>query len=347
MLNVLLIGALDFPNVPKAGDAIKNRFLLDWFRQNFKKVDYVDTQKWRKNPFILMKLFFLLLVSRIDNIIVSASNESAYKIIQILAKWNKKGSKVYYFMIGGYTPIKIRKGIFKVEPFKKLDKIVVEADKVKDFYAEVGLYNTYRVYNFKSTKYQADISKPHEGKIKFVFLSRLTELKGIFHILESVRTLNADGLRDAFQVDFYGSFDNGVKERFNNEIETVPNADYKGFLDLKIDSNYDVLASYDAMLFPTMHPTEGFPGIIADAAIAGVPVIAANWNYAKELVEDCGCGFVFPVGDNKALTDWMRFAINNREKLQTMRLNCVSRSAIYRTDNVLTSQLVDELEMKR
>lgn len=347
MLNVLLIGALDFPNVPKAGDAIKNRFLLDWFRQNFKKVDYVDTQKWRKNPFILMKLLFRLLFCKIDNIIVSASNESAYKIIRILAKLNKKGSKVYYFMIGGYTPIKIKKGIFKVEPFKKLDKIVVEADRVKEFYAEVGLYNTYRVYNFKPTAYKADISKPHEGKIKFVFLSRLTELKGIFHILESVKALNAEGLQDAFQVDFYGSFDNGVKDRFNNEIKDVPNADYKGFLDLKIDSNYDVLASYDAMLFPTMHPTEGFPGIVADAAIAGVPMIAANWNYAKELVEDCGCGFVFPVGDNKALTDWMRFAINNREKLQTIRQKCVSRSAIYRTDNVLTSQLIDDLEMKR
>ena len=347
MLNVLLIGALDFPNVPKAGDAIKNRFLLDWFRQNFKKVDYVDTQKWRKNPFILMKLLFRLLFCRIDNIIVSASNESAYRIIRILDKLNKKGSKVYYFMIGGYTPIKIKEGIFKVEPFKKLDKIVVEADRVKEFYAEVELYNTYRVYNFKPTTYKADVSKPHEGKFKFVFLSRLTELKGIFHILESVRVLNSEGLRDTFQVDFYGSFDNTIKDTFCSEIETIPNAEYKGFLDLKIDSNYDMLASYDAMLFPTMHPTEGFPGIIADAAIAGVPVIAANWNYAKELVEDCGCGFVFPVGDNKALTDLMRFAINNREKLHSMRQKCVSRSAIYRTENVLTSQLIDDLEMKR
>ena len=116
---------------------------------------------------------------------------------------------------------------------------------------------------------------------------------------------------------------------------------------MKIDSNYDVLASYDAMLFPTMHPTEGFPGVIADAAIAGLPVIAANWNYAKELVEDCKCGYVFPVGDNQALTDLMRFAINNRSALQDIRQSCVNRSMIYRTDYILTSQLVDDLGMKR
>lgn len=346
-INVLFIGALNFPNVPTAGDAIKNRLLLDWFKRNFEKVDYVDTQRWRKNPFVLMKLVFRLLFSRIDNIIVSASNESAYKIICILDKLRLTQTKVYYFMIGGYTPIKIKQGVFRREPFQKLEKIVVEADRVKDFYAEVGLFNTYRVYNFKSTKYVADVSILHDGKFRFVFLSRLTELKGVFHILESVKTLNSEGLEDLFEVDYYGSVDDEIKERFFNEIETVPNASYKGFLDLKNDSNYDILVGYDTMLFPTMHPTEGFPGVIADAAIAGLPVIAANWNYAKELVEDCGCGYVFPVGDNKALTDLMRFSMNNREKLQIIRQNCVSRSSKYRTDNVLTEELLNDLGMKR
>ena len=347
MLNVLLIGALDFPNVPKAGDAIKNRFLLDWFRQNFNKVGYVDTQRWRRNPFILVRLVFLLLFCKIDNIIVSASNRSAYKIIRILAKLGKKNTKLYYFMIGGYTPIKIKQGIYKVEPFKRLDKIIVEADKVKEFYAEVGLYNTFRVYNVKTTAYKADVTKLHNGRIRFVFLSRLTELKGIFHILNSVRTLNSEGLQGKFQVDFYGSFDKSIEDRFRKEIEVVPNAEYKGFLDLKVDSNYGVLAAYDAMLFPTMHPTEGFPGVIADAAIAGLPVIAANWNYAKELVEDCKCGFVFPVGDEQALTDLMRYVINNRQGLQEIRKNCVSRSNMYRAENVLTPELIADLDMRR
>jgi len=345
--NVFFIGALDYPNVPKAGDAIKNRILLDWFRANFSTVRYVDTQQWRKNPFILFKLLRILLFCKIDNIVISTSNQSAYRIICFINKLKLKNTKVYYFMIGGYTPIKIKQGIFKVEPFKMLEKIVVEADRVKEFYAEVGLHNTYRVYNFKSTSYQADVSRPHQGKIRFVFLSRLTELKGIFHILNSVRQLNAEGLKNHFEVDFYGSFDDTVKERFTEEISSIPNAKYNGFLDLKVDSNYDILASYDAMLFPTMHPTEGFPGVIADAAIAGVPVIASNWNYAKELVDDCSCGFVFPVGDNDALTDLMRFAINNRNRLQDVRRNCVERSIIYRTDYILTPALIRDLKMKQ
>lgn len=346
--NILFIGALNYPGIATAGDSIKNRLLLDWLKQYFKRVCYVDTQTWRKNPFILCKLLFFLLFYKIDNILVSTSNQSAYRIICFIDALKLKDTKVFYFMIGGYTPIKIKQGFFRVEPFTRLERIIVEADKVKDLYAEVGLYNTFRVYNFKSTLYRADVTCPHEGKIKFVFLSRLTELKGIFHILESVKALNSEGIGYRFEVDFFGAFENKeVEYKFTNEISSINNASYKGFLDLSKDSNYEVLASYDALLFPTMHPTEGFPGVIADAAFAGLPVIAANWNYAKELVQDCGCGFVFPVGDNLALTDIMRDTINHRERLQEIRKNCVMRAELYRTDKILTPDLIDMIGMKR
>ena len=342
---VLFIGPLDFPNIPQAGDAIKNRLLLEWFRQGFRYVDYIDTQKWRKNPFILVKMLIRILFDKIDNIVISASNESAYRIICFLARLNKKDSRLFYFMIGGYTPIKIKQGVFKAEPFKKLERIIVEADKVKEFYKDVGLNNTFRVYNFKSTDYKANVSEPHEGVFKFVFLSRLTELKGIFHILESARRLNAEGLQDRFLVDFYGRIDEDIKDRFLKGVESIPNVSYKQFLDLRDESNYEILAQYDVMLFPTMYPTEGFPGAIADAAIAGLPVIAANWNYAKELVENPGCGFVFPVGDNDALTSLMAYSIDNRKELQGIREACVIQSKKYRASFVLTPELIRDLGM--
>ena len=250
-------------------------------------------------------------------------------------------------MIGGYTPIKIKKGIYSAEPFKSLERIIVEADRVKDFYHEVGLDNTYRVYNFKPTSFCADVTTPHEGKFRFVFLSRLTELKGIFHILESTRQLNESGYQNRFSVDFYGRIDSDVEKQFLKEVDSIENANYCGFLNLNEEGNYEVLAQYDAMLFPTMHPTEGFPGVIADAAIAGVPVIASNWNYAKELVEDCGCGYVFPVGDNDALTQEMEKAILNRKGLQAMRAQCVRRSQEYRVENILTRDLIDGIGMKK
>jgi hypothetical protein len=40
--SLLFLGALDYPNVPQAGDAIKNRFIVDLFRRELKGVDYTE-----------------------------------------------------------------------------------------------------------------------------------------------------------------------------------------------------------------------------------------------------------------------------------------------------------------
>jgi len=341
---LFFIGALDYPNVPKAGDAVKNRFLLDFFRKELGGVSYVDTQNWKRNPLILLNVLWKLLFCRFDNIVISTSNVSAYRLIRLTTSMHLK-SRIYYFMIAGYTPVKIKEGIYKAEPFHKLERIVVEADKVKELYHEVGIDNTYRLYNFKPVLYVPDISEKRKGKLRFVFLSRLTELKGVFHILESVRTLNALGMENLFEVDFYGRIDSDIEARFMSAVETLPNACYRGFLDLNHAEGYKVLAGYDAMLFPTMHPTEGFPGVIADAAIAALPVIASNWQYADEIIGDGRCGMLFPVGDNNALTDRMKSVIDDRSILEPMRRNALERSSMYDVDKVLTKRLISDLKM--
>lgn len=340
------IGALDYPKNPQAGDAIKNRYLLDFFRRELEKVSYTDTQNWKKNPLILIEVLCKLLFCRFDNIVISTSNVSAYRLVRLTTSLHLK-SRIYYFMIGGYTPVKIKAGIYKADPFRKLERIVVEADKVSDLYHELGIDNTVRLYNFKRVLYTPDISKPHTGKVRFVFLSRLTELKGIFHILQSVRDLNAAGYQDRFEVDFYGRIDDDVKERFHDQVNALENVSYKGFLNLNQADGYETLAGYDAMLFPTMHATEGFPGVIADAAIAALPVIASDWRYAQEIIGNSRCGVIFPTADNKALTDVMREVIENRQVLEPMRKNALERSNEYNVDKVLTRDFITLLGMDK
>lgn len=345
MKDLLFIGSLNYPEIPQAGDSVKNQYLMDYFRKHFSAVDYIDTNNWDKKPYKLIQIFFSIVFMPYRNVVISASNESAYKIISFISKLPSK-KKFYYFMIGGYTPIKIKQGIYKAEPFKKLEKIVVEADRVCDFYHEVGLDNTLRVYNFKPFSFKPDVSIPHTGVVKFVFLSRLTEMKGVFHIVDCAKQLNQMGYSGRFVVDFYGRIEKEIEQKFMQEIWVVENINYKGFLNLKEETNYTVLSEYDAMLFPTMHPTEGFPGVIADAAIAGVPVIAANWNYAEEIIGDGKCGYLFPVGDKSALLEKMVFAIEHRDTFQAIRPRCVAQAQLYNMDNVLNEDLLHKLNMK-
>ena len=340
------IGALDYPNVPQAGDAVKNRFLLDFFRKELGQVSYTDTQNWKKNPFILVKVLWELLFCRFDNIVISTSNVSAYRLIRLTTSLHLK-SRIYYFMIGGYTPVKIREGIYSAAPFRKLERIVVEADKVIELYKEVGIDNTYRLYNFKPVYFVPDISVRHKGKFRFVFLSRLTELKGIFHILESVRILDSVGMESLFEVDFYGRMDADVEERFNKGVNSLPNVKYKGFLELNDAEGFKTLSGYDAMLFPTMHPTEGFPGVIADAAIAALPVIASDWQYAEEIIGQGRCGILFPVGDNAALSEIMKSVVEDRSILEPMRARALERSRMYDVEKVLNIKLLENLGMNK
>lgn len=344
--SIFFIGALDYPNVPQAGDAVKNRFLLDFFRKSFDgSVDYADTQKWKKNPLVLAKVMGCLLFRRYENIVISTSNVSAYRLVRLTTSMHLN-SRIYYFMIGGYTPVKIRDGIYRPEPYRKLERIIVEADRVKELYKEVDIHNTYRLYNFKPVYMTPDVSTPHEGKVKFVFLSRLTRLKGIFKILEATAKLNAEGLQDQFVVDFYGRVDNDVHEEFVKGADAIANVSYKGFLKLDSASGYNTLSEYDAMLFPTMHPTEGFPGVIADAAICGLPVIASNWAYAEEIIGDGKCGILVPTGDADALADAMRRVVSDRSILQQMRVRSLERSALYDVSKVLSEELLTDLGMK-
>ena len=48
----------------------------------------------------------------------------------------------------------------------------------------------------------------------------------------------------------------------------------------------EVLKNYFALLFPTYYEGEGFAGTLIDALAAGVPVIASDWRYNPEIVED-------------------------------------------------------------
>lgn len=339
--DILFIGALDLPNIPSAGDTVKNQYLLEYIR-TYRSVDYIDTFCWRKKPTLLFTIICKALFGGYNAIIYSVSNISAYKLTRLFSILPIK-SKLIYSMIGGYTPIKIASGEYSAKPFKKLDKIIVEADKVIELYDRVGIQNTLRVYNFKPFTYVPDIGVNRCGKVKFFFLSRITEMKGAFLICDAVNSLNKLGYGRNFSVDFYGPISSEIKERFLSVLNELPNVSYKGFLDLRNESNYSVLADYDAMLFPTMHLTEGFPGVIADAAIAGVPVIAAEWNYADELLIKPNCGYVIKKGSANELADKIKCVIENRSENDLLRANCIKQAEMYKMSNVLTEKLLYEI----
>jgi len=99
---------------------------------------------------------------------------------------------------------------------------------------------------------------------------------------------------------------------------------------------YQELSAFDMMVFPTYWQGEGFPGVIVDAFIAGLPVLASDWNLNSEVIEDGVTGLLFPAKDMIQLCDKMKYVIENRDILIPMRNKCLERARAFHSDTVLS-----------
>ena len=100
------------------------------------------------------------------------------------------------------------------------------------------------------------------------------------------------------------------------------------------------------MLFPTYWPGEGFPGIIVDAFIAGLPVIATDWAHNSEIIEHQQTGIIIPPHNAEDLAKQMLFFTENPSELQRMSSNCQNLAQQYDTRHVLTEKLMGMILFK-
>lgn len=340
---LLLIGAVHTGSKPRGGEEYKNQLLVEFLRSRY-TLQVIDTIHWKKRPKVLVRLVLHLLFRSYNRIIISASSASAYRLIQFLNIFPQLIRKTIYLVIGGYYPGAVLRGVYKASYYQRLYKIVVQGHYLKQILHETDLKNNVSVMpNFKPTK--GIVYKKRgaiEPPIRFVFISRITEPKGVLTIFEALEKLKVNQQSQSFTVDFYGPIESSFQDIFNRRLsEFASFCTYKGYLDIMGDPNsaYKTLSSYDCMLFPTFWQGEGFPGVIIDAYLCGLPVIASNWNMNREVIEDGVTGFIIPTQDSEALMQAIIRVIQHPEILCQMREQCFNRAFEYGYDEVLSRDL--------
>ncbi len=337
MHRILFIGAVNKGQLPAGGEEYKNQLLVKrlWLDS---RLTVVDTFNWKKNPIVLFKLLLFIWFFNYDKIVISASSASTYRLVQFLNFFPHLLSKTHYFVIGGYFPegLKIKKYLSKY--YKGLKSIVVEGEILKDQILKVDqLQNVSVISNFKefdlwNLKSTADFLLNTK---RFVFISRISKSKGVDTIFEAVKILNLEGLKGSFIIDFYGKIESEFEFEFRQGLLDT-GSNYMGYLDLMNHTAeaYKTLNKYDVMLFPTYWMGEGFPGVIIDAFVSGLPVIATDWNMNKELIEEEETGMIIPIKDGMALASAMsRFIIEDNLSLR-MSKNCSEKAAQFHIDKV-------------
>ena len=345
MNKVVFIGPYGGGKVPTNGASIKNYHIIKVLQSMGIKATLIDTEKWRRNPLILLRVLWYSIVWRKAKFIVSTSNQSAYYLLSILTLFPSKRDVVYW-VIGGNVANWIKEGRLRAKPFMAASHILCEGDSMKTVFGEMGISNVITVPNFKHITYQPRRNSARSQELRFVFLSRVDESKGCDVIFQAVKCLNNDGMKSRFNVTFYGPIADTYKAKFYRQIEEIENVTYGGFIDLRDVKNYDYLVNYDVMLFPTFWYNEGFPGVLIDAFIAGLPIIASDWNLNKDLVQDGITGLVIPPKDANSLSSAMKYLIENRQVVEDMSLLCAAKAMEYDTNHVLTQELFDKVGIK-
>lgn len=346
MKQILFVGWVNQGKAPVDGETTKNQYIIAELKK-YCKVTVLDFYEKSSHPWVYAQALWALLAKPKATIIFSTSAKNVYAILRLFKRLRVRRD-IIYWVIGGAFAKHIKGGRFRADVFNYIKYNLVQCHSMIGELKEAGVTNGRFVSNFKPIPYYPDLEKALEARAKsktlcFVFLSRVMPDKGCDYILEAVQRLNAKGLQHCFSVNFYGKIDAAYREQFLKEAGLLENVAWHGLLDLRSNKGYDTLASYHAMLFPTFHPTEGFAGVMIDAFIAGLPVLASDWAHNAEAVTDGKHGIIYPVHNVEALTSVMEKCISGQVDLQAMARNVRAEAPKYEAKNVITEDYLKSI----
>jgi glycosyltransferase involved in cell wall biosynthesis len=169
----------------------------------------------------------------------------------------------------------------------------------------------------------ADDNPDHEAEEcrRFVFVGLVRPVKGIQEIIDAGERLGGDVV-----VDVYGPLRDGLSEETFEGLERVR---YLGVL--PSDEVVSTMSQYDALLLPTYHEGEGYPGVVLEAFRAGLPVVCTRWQALPEVVDET-CGILVAPRNAEELHDAMERLIRDPALFKRLREGAKRRRDLFSSE---------------
>ncbi len=293
----------------------------------------LDSCGWQKNP-LKMVMNCRKLLSECENVIMMPARKG-FKVFPRVFETLNKGlnRKLHYVVVGGWLSDRLESNPGLIPPIKKLDRVYVELEQMRDKLIALGVTNTVYMPNFRKTNALTpneliySTSEPY----RLCTFSRIIREKGIEEAIEAVRYVNNKLNRTVYTLDIYGMVEPVYQSRFDEIAKTFePYITYKGFIDTNDSTNE--LKSCFALLFPTFCEGEGFAGTIVDAFAAGVPVIATDWHYNASIIRHLVDGMVYDSSNPELLGEILLEIHNKPDTINNMKINCLERTCHFEPD---------------
>jgi glycosyltransferase involved in cell wall biosynthesis len=326
-----------FNSIKPNGADFKNKLIIKYLNLNFTSTKTLNTNYWNRNPLVILKIFKELVFGNSSVYIFSLNTKSAFLIFKIIRWFNLlKDRKLIYFVIGNTLIKGIKESIYDKKYLEIFDQILIEGKVNAKFLNEIGLENAKFFPNFKEVnKIKRNFKKELQPNIKFIFISRVCEEKGVTLILESFKKLEKTNI----SIDFFGPISEEYHDFFIKEVNLNRQINYCGIIDLFNYKSYEKLMGYDVFLLPTHWVGEGYPGAFIDAFILGAAVVATDWNLNTEILKNNYNSIIIEPKSVDQLSDAMRILIENPKTLIRMKKNSFDSADNFDLDFVFDKYL--------
>lgn len=282
----------------------------------------IAISRLNKKPFFsgslhqLINILLALLPGQALIIGISSKGGKSRTLKKLLYQLNRKTmQRSLYFMMGGTEANRIAENTDEIEWYGNYKTIYVETESMVSVLNDVGLNNAEYFPNCREKYLIPPVWNSQQGKMKCVFFSLIECQKGIDLIIEVAKnTPNMDYF-------FYGVINPKDEAYFKKAVDELDNICYKGVFVGNNEETYEELRKYDVLLFPTRWKTEGVPGIIVEAKMAGIAAIVSNQSYNAELVKDGEEGIVLKENTKEALLEAVEKLNMDRVLLQKLKQN--------------------------
>lgn len=310
---------------PYGGATVKCKLFNNLLQNSGYKTKIIDIYEASRNKY---KIFLVILecmkVFHSDTPIVYCLDSKRLRAVMMLQNlFGNSLKRTTVLVIGGVFHQIITEYPTFEKKLKKVKSLWVETEGMKKKLTKMGFAN---IEVFPNPKLGDGCCEPKlsndNDPLRLVFFSQISKEKGVRDIIKLIELLDADKTI-CYEMDFYGHIVPEIKKEFDIFVQKSENVNYCGVFDSTTSNVYKKLNEYDLLLFPTHWKCEGIPGILVEAKMAGLTIIASDLSYNSEIVQtDKEEGFLIRGNYAEEMYEIVRMCASDRKLLY--KLKCCS-----------------------
>lgn len=320
------------------GQAVRTTIITNELinRYGVDKVRIVNTNNWSRHP-VAFFISCLELSREARKIVIFPADNGFRVIVPILTMMNIfYRRELYYVVIGGFLPKLLENKKYYIRLLQNFRALFVQTQNIKDDLEALGIKNISILSNLKRIEARKDTELliNDNTNVTVCTFSRVTESKGIENAIDAVRLANEKLGFVAITVDVYGVIDRNYQDTFTDLLrKNAGIVRYRGVADY--DKTVHVLKDYFCLVFPTYYYGEGFPGNIIDAFYTGLPIIATDWLYNRDFIQDQVNGLLVPIKAPREICKALLTLYNDRKFANKIAINNLKEVEKYHPEKVL------------